>query len=147
MPSLNLSIAPDAGPLLMVYVAVSVPYADTLRKFGKPVPAQLHGSFLIDTGASCTCVDPKFLAPLGLRPTSMVPMLTAGTNDHKLCPQYDVSIHIPNTGNIPPLFLPATPLVLADLNAQGIDGLLGRDILDTCTLIYNGTAGTCSLAY
>jgi hypothetical protein len=41
----------------------------------------------------------------------------------------------------------ALPVVETGLSIQGIDGLLGRDVLNDCTLIYNGTAAMCTLAY
>jgi len=148
MPSINVNIAAD-GPLLIVHIGVSVPRLAALTAAGLPVPPVAPGTFLIDTGASCTCVDPGLLAGLGLQPTGRVLISTpstAGQPHH--CEQFDVSIFIPAvapavSGHV----VPAIPIVATHLKSQGIDGLIGRDVLKDCTLIYNGTSGMFSLAY
>lgn len=146
MPSLNLSIGP-AGPLVTMVVGVSIPRQTAMKAAGLPVPGYVSGTFLLDTGASCTCVDPALVAPLGLVPTGSVPIQTpstAGTLHH--CNQYDVAIFLAN-GSAGGFFIDAIPVIETHLASQGIDGLIGRDILDRCTLIYNGSAKTLSLAY
>ena len=39
------------------------------------------------------------------------------------------------------------PLIQAHLSNQGIDMLIGRDVLDDCLMVYNGPDGTFTLAF
>jgi hypothetical protein len=43
--------------------------------------------------------------------------------------------------------LEALPILEGAFRHQGIDGLLGRDVLGLCTLVYNAPAGGYTLAY
>jgi hypothetical protein len=95
MPTINLPI-PLSGPLIMVLVGVSFPRQQALLDAGQPVPPLATGTFLIDTGASSTCVDPDLLEGLNLTATGIVGISTPSTagNPH-LCEQYDVSLFLP----------------------------------------------------
>ncbi len=64
------------------------------------------------------------------------------------CNQYDVSAYIPDNGSSGGgFYIGALPVVEASFAGQGIEGLIGRDIIDRCTLVYNGSAGMFTLAY
>jgi|SRR6516165_4575235 hypothetical protein len=148
MPAIHLNIAPG-GALLLAHIGVSLPRLNALTAAGVPVPPTATGTFLLDTGASCTCVDPALLSTLGLQPTGRALISTpstAGQPHH--CNQYDISIFIPANSPTPGGHLvPALPVVETHLRSQGIDGLIGRDVLDNCTFIYNGSARMFTLAY
>jgi hypothetical protein len=147
MPSINVSIG-AAGPLINLLIGISLPRSTAMKAAGLPVPTYVHGTFLIDTGASCTCVDPYLVAPLSLVPTGSVPIQTPSTAGRPhMCNQYDASLFFPNAGAASGFFIDALPVIETELRGQGIDGLIGRDVLDRCTLIYNGTAATLCLAY
>ncbi|WP_316206044.1 retropepsin-like aspartic protease [Bradyrhizobium sp. SZCCHNR3058] len=111
-------------------------------------PPPLTGTFLIDTGASGTCIDDTFISQLGLQPTGVVPIKTPSTGGglHH-CNQFDVSMFIPGGVVGQGYLIEAIPIISTHLQSQGIDGLIGRDVLDNCTLIYNGTAHHFTLAY
>ncbi|HZF12839.1 MAG TPA: hypothetical protein VFE33_28965 [Thermoanaerobaculia bacterium] len=104
----------------------------------KPVPI----SALIDTGASCTCVDPSVLLGLKLTPTGSVSVNTpsTGATPHE-AEQFDVALVIPAPSG-QPLVFQTIPVVSAELLiAQGFHALIGRDILDRCFFAYNGNNG------
>ena len=145
MPSINVSLTPN-GPLVQALIGISTPRRLALEKAGLPIPSFVQGTFLLDTGASGTCVDPALVAPLSLHPSGQVAIQTPSTNGTPVhCNQYDVAIYIPldSTG----FMIGAVPILETGLASQGIDGLIGRDIINRCTLIYNGSAGFLSLAY
>lgn len=86
------------------------------------------------------------LKALSLRPTGIVPIHTPSTSGtpHQAY-QYDVSLVLLN----PKLNLTfgAVPVTEASLKVQGIDALVGRDILSDCLLVYDGQTGIFALAF
>jgi hypothetical protein len=101
----------------------------------------------VDTGASCTCLDPSVLTALNLTPTGRVNINTpsTGTMPHE-ADQYDIGMIIPWQGG--PLVLPTIPAVSSELLAvQGFHALIGRDILARCFFAYNGGISAFTLAY
>lgn len=145
MPHFTLQIG-SAGPTVKALVGVSEARASALTEHDKAVPDLAPFVALVDTGASCTCLDPSILAPLRLMPTGTASISTpsTGATPHETY-QYDVSIYIPSVGGH--LSFKTIPVIESDLKSQGIDGLLGRDILDRCLFSYNGSMKLFTLAF
>jgi len=144
----TLPIGP-AGPVLSAFVAVSQARHAALTAAGQPVPSPVPIRALVDTGASCTCVDASVLAALGLTPTGSTQMMTpsTGATPHEAL-QYDVALAIPAAPPNPqPFYKHTLPVVGSELSIQGIDALIGRDILKDCLLTYNGVVGFFTLAF
>ena len=145
MPHLNLQIGP-LGPVIDVVASVSHPRAQALTAAGQSIPSQVVIRALVDTGASCTCIDPNILTSLGLSPTGSVPVHTPSTGNQAVNQdQYDVSLtflHSKLTFNIPSI-----PVVATNLQIQGIDALIGRDILNDFLLVYDGQLGLFTLGF
>jgi len=78
MPHLSLPIT-AAGPVLDFYVGVSIPREGALKQAGKPVPNPVLVRGLIDTGASCTSVDPSILQALAIASTGTATVHTPST--------------------------------------------------------------------
>lgn len=148
MPSINVSLSAN-GPLLSVLVGVSAPKSAAMQKAGLKVPQFVQGTFLLDTGASGTCVDPHFVQSLGLTPRGAVMIQTPSTAGNAVsCNQYDVALFIPGmNASATGFHIGALPVIETPLAAQGIEGLIGRDVIDRCTLVYNGSAGMFTLAF
>ena len=131
-------------------LTVSEARAAALTVAGQPIPPRVPILALIDTGASCTCVDPSVLTSLGLTATGSVSIKTpsTGVGTHSTL-QYDVGFRIPpQTRGDSALAFPAIAVVAVDiLPAHGYHALIGRDILAHCILIYNGVTGFFSLSY
>jgi predicted aspartyl protease len=147
MPHFTLNIGP-LGPVLTAVIGVSAARAAALAAASQPLPNPVVIKALVDTGASCTCVDPGKVAPLGLTATGSTPMHTpsTGTVPH-LAANYDVSFYVITAANLPVFRLDTVSVVESSLSHMGIDALLGRDILEHCTLHYNGATGLFTLAY
>lgn len=149
MPHFTLQLSPQ-GPLLTAYIGASQARHAALTSANMPIPNLVQIQALIDTGASCTCIDPSVLQSLNLSPTGVVTVNTpsTGTQPH-VAQQYDVSIAIP--GSLPthiPLIVNNVPVVAAQLLvAQGFQALIGRDILAQCLFTYNGEMDQFTLAY
>jgi hypothetical protein len=61
------------------------------------------------------------------------------------CDQFDVALGIDHPKN--PMVLLTVPVISTALAAQGIQALIGRDVLQNCLLIYDGAAGNLTLAF
>lgn len=148
MPHFTLQVSPG-GPILNAVVTVSQPKATALQAAQQALPAPVTIRALVDTGASCTCVDPSVLQSLQLTPTGSASMFTPSTGAAPAAAdQYDVGLAIFAAANQVPLFLPTVAVIAADLlQAQGIHALIGRDILGQCVLHYNGATASFTLAF
>lgn len=60
---------------------------------------------------------------------------------------FDVAIMIPLTDKLPPFSLGAVQVVESALKVQGIDALVGRDVLQHSLLVYDGRANIFSMAF
>jgi hypothetical protein len=129
------------GPLLNVVIAVSAPRFDAIVKAGQTTPVPVVAKLLVDTGASQTSVDAGVLSRLSLTPTGIQPIHTPSTQGvPHVCNVFDVSIAIFGAdATAPPVHLiPALPVLDGSFQSQGIDGLLGRDVLATAHMMYGG---------
>lgn len=120
-----------------------------LQAAGQAVPQPIRIRALLDTGASCTCVDPSVLAALNLTPTGSATMITpsTGATPHQT-DQFDVGLIIPGaSGNQTPLVVDNIAVVASQLTNQGFQALIGRDLLKRCVLTYNGAMNLFTLAY
>ena len=149
MPHFTLNLG-QLGPLLTCLIGVSKERFDALRTAGQTPPPTVTVQGLVDTGASCTCVDPSVLTQLGIPPTGRVQVYTPSTREttpHETN-QYDVSIFIPGaTPQARPFAVPTLPAIESELQHQGYSVLIGRDILSSCLLVYEGQGGFFTLAF
>jgi Aspartyl protease len=128
-------------------VAPSAPRLLALQAQGLPAPSPQNIRALVDSGASCTCIDPTVLAALGLQATGKTTMSTPSTGIVPVeADTFDVSIIIP-AGNQQPLVRGVMSVISSELIHQGFHALMGRDILSQCIFTYNGAADFFTLAY
>lgn len=139
MPHLGVQITP-LGPVLSVYVSASGPRQQAILKAGGTIPVPVLAHLLVDTGAGLTAIDCAIFTQLGLVPTGTVAIHTPSTNGvpHSVN-QYDVTLLIPsNKPGIVAHNINALPVIDGNFKVQGIDGLLGRDVLGETRMIYCG---------
>ena len=136
MPHLATQIS-VGGPIIDVKVGVSRERRLVLEAAKQPVPGPIQIRALVDTGASCTNIDPDVFSQLGLTPTGVATVHTpsTGTAGH-VTNQYDVSLVLLHPKLSFTFF--AIPVIESQLAIQGIQGLLGRDVLAKCLLVYDG---------
>ncbi len=136
MPHVTLPVVPDG---LIVEVLIGLTGKDTvaLLAAGKPVlrPILLRGT--IDTGSDVTCVASAILNQLGLTSILQLTSNTVGGLHHG---RSEVSFGIPRTGRLTGPLLVIEHLEVMELvqAPQGIDVLVGRDVLRQMLTIYAG---------
>jgi hypothetical protein len=136
------------GPILPVQIEVPAPLAQQLQLEGKPVPSPVAGIALVDTGAGVSGIDASVIAQLGVQPVGQV--MVSGVTGAKMRSKFPAKFTFPGTG-LPDFNF--GELVEAEIANQAIRGtkipliaLIGRDILHHCVVVYNGPAGTFTIA-
>lgn len=128
------------GPAVPVVLSVAQTIADQLMQRGLPVPAPVPGQAIIDTGASSTCIDDATAQRLQLPVIDVVNMTSAS---HASTQQNIYPVLIEVAGG---LRIDVQRAMGANLAAQGLVALIGRDFLQHCTFFYNGPSGLITLA-
>lgn len=137
------------GPIAPAEFHVPTQLAKLLQDKGQRVPPPQQGMVLIDTGASMSCADSAVMSKLGVKPVGQVDIGTAGGQTKASTFPARLLIGV---GVIPqPLSIDFSSVVGVDLSGQSaggqtLIGLIGRDILELCIFVYNGTTGSFSLA-
>lgn len=130
------------GPRLAGEISVPQKLAEHLSQTGKPIPQPHTGDVLIDTGASRTSVDRSIVAALGLAPVGAAKVLTPSGQAPQML--YPARFSFPGT---PLPSIEFSSVLGSDLQQQGIAALLGRDVLSSFLLVYNGPGGYISIGW
>jgi predicted aspartyl protease len=149
MPYFTRPVAPNGFLLVNAFAQVSMARRNALTALNQPVPPPVQVIALIDTGASCVCIDPSVITQLGLTPTGSCSITTPSTGAQRATmDEYDIGLVVIASVNAPPLIRHAIPAVAAELFAsQGFHMIIGMDVLKECLLTFDGQAGLFSLAY
>jgi hypothetical protein len=127
-----------------VIVRPSTTFLTALKEQGKVVDddiKHIRAQMLVDTGASGSAVDRTIIDELALIPTGAISIATPSHESHEVL-TYDIDLIIEeNNFHIQDIQVFAT-----GLHNQGIQGLIGRDVLQHMLLIYNGYSGNFTLA-
>jgi hypothetical protein len=138
----------SGGAIIDVLVGVSTQRRRLLKKNNRPIPDSVHVRALIDTGANVSGFAPRVFRELGTPPVAKQPVITPSTlpGSPHLCDVYDVSLSV--VANARPISFGDSKVVAADcwLPGEGIEALIGRDILNQCFFQYFGLDRTFTLA-
>ena len=129
------------GPVIQVSISIAQSMSQQLIQQGVAVPVPVSGLALIDTGASSTCIDDAVAQQLGVPAIDVVTMHSASHAGHP-ANIYPVRFEVSGL----PIALDVPRAMGAALASQGLAMLIGRDILQICTLFYNGMSGEFTLS-
>lgn len=149
MPSVNLALSPPYNSaVITALVFPSEPRLTALTKQGLQSPKGEQVRLLVDSGASCTCIDANVLQKLGLTPTTKTQILTPSTDGVPIwVDNYDIQLYIlsnskaDGTQTVQSSVLPHHQSLSVTGNSmagQEVDGLLGMDVLKHCLFAING---------
>ena len=134
MPHLikRVSDLKGVGPLIDITL---YPAAEIVRNVDLTKETLLHKNCigLIDTGASISAIDRPIVKELNLISRDFIPVLTPSGVSHHFT--YDIGLQLPKELGWKTYFIEVTG---SDLEKQPFDVLIGRDVLENCTLIFNG---------
>lgn len=134
MPHILAAFGP-AGPL--VGLEIDAPAPGTGAPDTSPrVAARLQ----IDTGASATAIDEGLLARIGAEPIDIAACATAAQRSVRL------QVYRVRRSLGPGVSIDSRVLGVRVAN-QGIDGLLGRDLLSHCVMVYDGPRKHCTVSF
>ncbi len=119
------------GPLLQVRIEPVLAVQEAMRADGEEVPSA-SALMLVDTGASGTLLQTAIVAGLGFVSLGTVFLRTPSTTDPLARNQYRIRLVLSEDITF------EVEVVEAPLVGQGIQGLIGRDILRFLTLTYDG---------
>lgn len=126
----------EAGPLIEVEVGQPNSVIESMKAQGRDIPPSTSLVALIDTGASISAINADIAQQLGLLQTGAVPIGgVGGVREH---PVYAAALRIPGGPEYG-----AVQLIGAYLQQQM---LIGRDILCSMTLVYDGLGGAFRLS-
>ncbi len=132
------------GPTISVIVRPSTTFVNSLKEQGSEADVQskfIRAQMLVDTGASGSAIDRAFIHELGLLPTGAISIATPSHDSHEVL-TYDIDLVMEENRFI----IQDIQVFATGLNNQGIQGLLGRDVLQYMLFIYNGYSGNFTLA-
>jgi len=124
-----------------VSISIEQNIAQQLLAQGISLPPPEVGLALIDSGATSTSIDDDAARKLRLPAIDIVAVASAS---HASTQQNFHPIQIEVRGL--PITISAPRAIAAPLASQGLLVLIGRDVLQHCTLFYNGPAGSFSLS-
>jgi len=142
LPAHHFSV-PDlrtSGPVLDAILLPSKAALTALVAGGQSPPVPLTVPALVDTGASASVIQSGLAQQLSLQPVSAV-LVNTPSHAGVLCPLYAVQILL-CAGR---LAFDVTAIE-APLQGQGIQCLIGRDVLANCVLIYQGWVNSFTIA-
>lgn len=146
MPHLTLATT-QGEPLVDIYVAVSQARQNALTAAGQPIPPIQRVRALVDTGATCSCIDASILSALNIPPTGATSVLTpsTGATPH-IVNEYDVDIMFLHKAGV--IHTVQNIAVIESILApQGIQALIRLDILANALMIYDGENSSFTLAF
>lgn len=157
MPVLAIPFTPGRGVRIQVQITLGRPEILRRRHAGLAIPQPLSVVALLDTGPERTCVDPAVVTRLALPPSRpgflLAPGATGGFpvfGGSTFGFSYEAGLVIlspvvtkpPSNLVIPELEVDALPLA-----AFGVEAVIGRDVLASCVLVYDGPSASATLAY
>ncbi|HWG47934.1 MAG TPA: hypothetical protein VN688_34545 [Gemmataceae bacterium] len=148
MPVANGTITPHRGATIELLIGVNVSKRDALVRVGSPVPERIRVMAQIDTGSSYSAIDVQTLTRLDITPIDKIKVRTPVTapQDAVGFDQYVVSIGLDTGDGVETLFDDVEVLGCHFADDEGIQAMLGQDVLGDCLFVYTGTCRTFYLA-
>ena len=146
MPTLSGPITVD-GAVVSVLIGVSEPRRQTLGRVGLPVPAPSALCAVLDTGSFATLADVQAILPQGVTPYKRRRFFTSATGARPhVRDVYDLSVTLlDDSGATLAYWLSVDVPPAVFLPTDAVHGVIGRDLLATAVLHFDGKGGSFTL--
>jgi hypothetical protein len=146
MPTLTGPITAD-GAVIHVLIGVSEARRQVLLRIGFPVPAPSAIRAVLDTGSFVTLADAQAIASLGETSYDRQQFFTSATGvTPHVRDVYNLSLTLLDDGGAPLAYWPSVDVLPAVfLPTDAVHGVIGRDLLGTAVLHFDGKAGAFTL--
>lgn len=135
------------GPIIDAEVRPHLGRQGILRRMGKQV-ASFRVRLLVDTGSSHTVLDSSLIMALGVHGTGTADVYTGSTGNTPITTSlFLVSITLDSAQRGRAHTINALLVSTGDYNGRQHQGVLGRDVLRTGAMIYEGDLASVSLAF
>jgi hypothetical protein len=146
MPIFTGTLTP-LGAVVEILVGVHEARREVLQRNNFPVPPRRRVRAQIDTGTTVTAIDEQVLRSLGALLIDRVAARTSSpTGEPQVFDQYAVSLGL-DAGGVELHLAEVLVLQCVFGPEDGIQALLGQDVLRHCLFVHNGPQNTFSLAY
>ena len=148
MPVAHGIILPDRGATVELLIGVNISKRNALHRVGHQVPKRIRIMAQIDTGSAYSAIDVQTLAQLDITPIDKTKVRTpvAGPQEAVEFDQYVVSISLDSGEDGETLFDDVEVLGCHFADDEGIQAMLGQDVLGGSLFVYNGMCRTFCLA-
>jgi hypothetical protein len=146
MPTLTGPITAD-GAVVSILIGVSEARRRALLRVGFPVPAPSVLRAVLDTGSFITLADEPAIMALGVTFHNQQQFFTSATGvTPHVRDVYKLSITLLDDGGAPLAYWPSVDVLPAVfLPTDAVHGVIGRDLLGTAVLHFDGRAGAFTL--
>jgi hypothetical protein len=135
------------GAVVELVVGVHEARREVLQRNNLPVPPRRRVRAQIDTGTTFTAIDAQILRSLGVLLIDRVTARTSSpSGEPQIFDQYAVSLGL-DAGGVEMHLAEVLVLECVFAPEDGIQALLGQDVLRHCLFVHNGPENTFSLAY
>jgi hypothetical protein len=138
----------EDGAVIDALVGVSRSRRGALLRVGFAVPEPVAVRAPLDTGSFACAFMPEVFQRLGVEALQQIPVRTPSTRpgEPHICGLYDVELTLVSNGRAVP-FRRIQAIASDDFDRDGVQALIGRDVLDACVLEYCGPHLAFSLAF
>lgn len=131
----------SGGIMMDIVIGVDSITAQSLQASNIPVPSPITSKALVDTGCTITSIDSSIVSALQLKTRGYTQTHTA--NGPTSVSQHQISLNFPGT-NLTGRQIQTVQSV--NLAGQPFGVLIGRDLMASWSITYNGTTGFVCIA-
>jgi hypothetical protein len=124
-----------SGPVVTAWIGWDVDTTDFALKQGTQPPDWISLSMLVDTGATISSISGDVIQSMHLSQRDTIKVKTASLNAVEDRPVYYASLHLSDVQSTSSHRI--VRVIEYSVGADGVQGLLGWDVLQHCSIVYN----------
>jgi hypothetical protein len=146
--SLTFTLSNVDGPVVTVQIGPDLILRDAYSQANRSSPSAAPAKLLVDTGADRTSIHRSVFAGWIITGSRLVQVIVNGAIVDREC--FDVALSILDKAGRPIVHIDPLEITITDsafFAKAGFKGLLGRDVLNLGTFLYDAPHGQCVLTF